>query len=94
MGKRGPKPGSKWHWYVIKRVSDGMYYVNPPRRFGPLGSARSWRLRPAFSTLCRLRRYYRTQERKHRKLQIPETFVLEVKGNPRSRVNYPWRMPS
>jgi len=109
MPKSGPKKGiSRWQWYVIKRVRDGKYYigaVHKSYRFGSLDDARSWRVKPAFSMLCRIRRQHRLRERcriqgrdgQKRQLRAtpkpPETFILEVKGNPRAEVRYPWPMP-
>ena len=111
MGKRGPKKGiSKWHWHVIKRVRDGKYYVGSPSpqsyRFSPdIKSAPAWRLKEAYSMLCRIRRTHRMRERYRiqgkdgavRRARAtffpPETFVLEVLGDPKAKINYPWRMP-
>lgn len=91
--KRGPR--GKWRWYLIKRVRDGSYLISyPVFRFGSRSKAIAYRLTPAFSLLCRMRRRCRERERKRKHRSAPETFVLEVKGDPKARVNYPWRMPS
>lgn len=96
--KPGPKKGvSRWHWYAIKRERDGKYYTGKSRsayRFGKLEDAPTWRIKEAFSLLCRIRRHYRKRER-HLRVYAwrPETFALEVLGDPKAKVRYPWPMP-
>jgi hypothetical protein len=97
MAKRGPKPGARWQWYIIRRERDGQYFTGTHQRaflFGPRDQAVTFRLKPGFSTLCRIRRRFRERERKRPTHLPPETFVLEVQGNPKAKVNYPWDMPS
>lgn len=73
--KRGPKPGSKWRWYYIKRVRDGKYFEAAIQRASP-GSvtyrftsdkdrARTFRLKAGMSMLCRIRRRFRLREHNH-----------------------------
>jgi hypothetical protein len=115
MAKRGPKKGeSRWRWYVIRRDTDDKYYAGvsrsgeraSPRFSSNPNDAMYYRVRPAMSVLCQLRRQQRIRERyfnygtgrekRHRRrtFKPPVTFRLEVKDDPKAKVYYPWQMPT
>lgn len=121
MPRPGPIKGvSKWRWYLVKREKDGKYFTGAARaidkpdrhgrqgpvyRFGKLEDARAYRLKEAFTMLCRIRRQQRIRERyfnygrgagkKHKRQTFlpPTTYVLEVRGDPKAEIKYPWEMP-